>query len=221
MMDVVNRFLILTLLIALASAQINFSTGWGKRSPTSMSAAVGLASLPMRHHSATAPDSIVPLPSNQQQTDSSYRNGYTTETEDQRIAPLPSPCLSLLKSLLLVNKIAEVSRIVLFVLFCLLTAHIPVGGRKKVARWHLVGWPGFSGSDCRQIVPRRRRDAQSIYRDTSFYESVRTQLVSQLIIKEIEGNGWEKREGEKNPSLRPSQSSRSSPGPAFVTCMRL
>lgn len=119
MMDVVNRFLIVTLLIGLVSAQINFSTSWGKRSPSSVSATDGLSSLPRRHPVDSRTDSTGPLQSSaniqQQQTlpEPSYRSSVyssSSEIDDEQptVAQLPSPCLSLLKSLLLINKIVEV-----------------------------------------------------------------------------------------------------------------
>lgn len=115
-MDVANvRVLIVMLLvIGLASAQVNFSTSWGKRSPSVLSAAPASSAqgsylaLRQKLHSKKEPGmesqhNVLP------DSDSGAQTVYD-EAEDQRTSGLlPSPCLSLLKVLMLVNQIAEVS----------------------------------------------------------------------------------------------------------------
>lgn len=117
-MDVANvRVLIVMLLvIGLASAQVNFSTSWGKRSPSVLSAAPASSAqgsylaLRQKLHSKKEPGmesqhNVLP------DSDSGAQTVYDeAEAEDQRTSGLlPSPCLSLLKVLMLVNQIAEVS----------------------------------------------------------------------------------------------------------------
>ncbi len=111
-----HRILILTLLmIGLASAQVNFSTSWGKRSPSTSTKAAEPPSAPsyrQHFHSKKEPATLESLPSNNQHLSESFDTVSSTiydDVEDQRISiSLPSPCLSLLKSLLLVNQIVEV-----------------------------------------------------------------------------------------------------------------
>ncbi|XP_032790617.2 uncharacterized protein LOC116927696 [Daphnia magna] len=115
-MDVANvRVLIVMLLvIGLASAQVNFSTSWGKRSPSVLSAAPASSAqgsylaLRQKLHSKKEPGmesqhNVLP------DSDSGAQTVYDeAEAEDQRTSGLlPSPCLSLLKVLMLVNQIAE------------------------------------------------------------------------------------------------------------------
>ncbi len=113
-MDTPTRILVLTLLISLASAQINFSTSWGKRSssaalPSSLGSASSLPSLRQQFHSRKEPT----LQQHQQQLlqqtlpESATLYG-DVDQEQTKTVVLPSPCLSLLKSLLLVNQIVEV-----------------------------------------------------------------------------------------------------------------
>ena len=113
-----NRILILTLLmIGLASAQVNFSTSWGKRSPATSSqpAASSAPSYRQNFHAKKEPATLVESQTNNQHNnlpesyDSLSSTIYDDAEEQQRISvSLPSPCLSLLKSLMLVNQIVEV-----------------------------------------------------------------------------------------------------------------
>ena len=97
-----TRILILALLIGLASAQINFSTSWGKRSSAAAVNSLPSASFPaltrQQFHSRKEPtlqqQQILP----------------ESPAEDRQQPVLPSQCLSLLKSLLWVNQIVEVSK---------------------------------------------------------------------------------------------------------------
>jgi hypothetical protein len=114
-MDMANhRILILTLLmIGLASAQVNFSTSWGKRSPSTKAAEPPSApSYRQNFHSKKVePGTLESLPNNQHLPESfdTVSSTIYDDAEEQRISiSLPSPCLSILKSLLLVNQIVEV-----------------------------------------------------------------------------------------------------------------
>ncbi|KAI9563707.1 putative adipokinetic hormone preprohormone [Daphnia sinensis] len=113
-MDVANvRVLIVALLvIGLASAQVNFSTSWGKRSSSvlpavpSSSAQGSYLALRQKFHpkkelGADSQHNVLP------DSDSGAQTIYE-EAEDQRSSGLlPSPCLSLLKVMVLVNQIVE------------------------------------------------------------------------------------------------------------------
>lgn len=116
-MDMVNRVLILTLLIGLASAQINFSTSWGKRS-SALSSAAGpsFPSLRQQHNlhsrreaSQSSSTQQQTLPESLMSGSANVYGGEPSADEQPRTVQLPSACLSLLKSLLLVNQITEVS----------------------------------------------------------------------------------------------------------------
>jgi hypothetical protein len=116
-MDMANhRILILTLLmIGLASAQVNFSTSWGKRSPSTSTKAAEPPSAPSYrqnfHSKKVEPGTLESLPNNQHLPESfdTVSSTIYDDAEEQRISiSLPSPCLSILKSLLLVNQIVEV-----------------------------------------------------------------------------------------------------------------
>ncbi|XP_057378724.1 uncharacterized protein LOC130700760 [Daphnia carinata] len=113
-MDVANiRVLIVALLvIGLASAQVNFSTSWGKRSPSVLP--VPAASSPqgsylaLRQKFHTKKESGVESQHNVLPDADSGAQTVYDEAEDQRASSLlPSPCLSLLKVLMLVNQIVE------------------------------------------------------------------------------------------------------------------
>ncbi|EFX68649.1 putative adipokinetic hormone preprohormone [Daphnia pulex] len=110
-----HRILILTLLmIGLASAQVNFSTSWGKRSPSTSTKAAEPPSAPSYrqnfHSKKVEPGTLETLPNNQHLPESfdTVSSTIYDDAEEQRISiSLPSPCLSILKSLLLVNQIVE------------------------------------------------------------------------------------------------------------------
>lgn len=111
-MDMSYRIMILALLIGLASAQINFSTSWGKRSSSAIPVAPGLSLSALRQQLHPRRETIGTSQQQQQlqniaETYSGSASPYS-DVEDQRTVPLPSPCLSLLKSLLMVNQIVEV-----------------------------------------------------------------------------------------------------------------
>ena len=98
-----TRILILALLIGLASAQINFSTSWGKRS-----SAAAVNSLPASYPALTRQQ----FHSRKEPTLQQQQQQILPESpaEDRQQPVLPSQCLSLLKSLLWVNQIVEVSK---------------------------------------------------------------------------------------------------------------
>lgn len=151
--SIMDRILILALLIGLASAQINFSTSWGKRSsPTSATGPALPIQYQQQHHSSSRKESLGTL--------QPILSEYPEMSEDQRATILPTPCLSLLKSLLLVNQIVEVSF-----------------------------WPtdGTTSSRVTKAPSDQNLFIGCASCVRPFYESVRSQLGGQLIIDETEG----------------------------------
>lgn len=156
-MDIANiRVLIVALLvIGLASAQVNFSTSWGKRSSSLLTAPASSAqgsylALRQKFHSKKE-SGMESLPQHNAlpETDSGASTIYD-DTEDQRnIISLPSPCVSLLKVLMLVNQIVEVNSLKLLFKSIIMLCFFFVIGKvlKMVPRCQLLYSREFKGQE--------------------------------------------------------------------------